>query len=519
MPKRVITTRTLNPLPFESLEPHRFEDLVRRLLYGFREWIDIEPTGRGGSDDGFDIRAWEKSDAVTNIGDEGEEGERSTNGNLWQVQGKREKSITPAKIKKILQNDIDPANPPYGYILAAATNISKTAYDIFRKELRKNGVKEFFFWGKDYLEDQLSLPANDEVLFTFFGISLSPRRRSRTSEIKFSINNKNKILKVLFGGEPLSGHDGAVPRHKTLLMRDIKDQSFPFKDEYPDFDAKPRWQEHDAVQVSSRGVYLRHREWYAYCDFENKIWDYTTAVDLTPRRHNLGRPNELRTEEEGRRIEHYWRHLAYPIQAKLKVFGFVAFEDILIIDDKGDPEYPYPHVFVDFSDKGPFSYMMANLSLSSQHEPIYGNELEASYQRTKTFPETFPDRTIGRTYDPNDLAIVGQNLRTLTSLRGFGKLYGVGGQLGQLKENELIRIPQDQSSSLDYYAEVTHCFTTTYSDYQAKQGEWEANRVKELAGRDLKAKDAVVIYEIIRVFQVGDHFAYSDSDLLIRRSC
>lgn len=54
------TTKTLGPLHFEDLEPHRFESLVRNLLYDFREWQNIEPTGQGGSDDGFDIRAWEK---------------------------------------------------------------------------------------------------------------------------------------------------------------------------------------------------------------------------------------------------------------------------------------------------------------------------------------------------------------------------------------------------------------------------------------------------------------------------
>ena len=34
MPKPT-TTRTLGPLHYEDLEPHRFEDLVRSLLYDF----------------------------------------------------------------------------------------------------------------------------------------------------------------------------------------------------------------------------------------------------------------------------------------------------------------------------------------------------------------------------------------------------------------------------------------------------------------------------------------------------
>ena len=46
-------TRTLNPLPFTDLEPKRFEDLVRQLIYDFRPWNRLEATGRAGSDDGY----------------------------------------------------------------------------------------------------------------------------------------------------------------------------------------------------------------------------------------------------------------------------------------------------------------------------------------------------------------------------------------------------------------------------------------------------------------------------------
>ena len=52
-------TRTLNPLPFGDLEPHRFEDLIRQLAYDLRPWKSLEATGRGGSDSGMDIRAIE----------------------------------------------------------------------------------------------------------------------------------------------------------------------------------------------------------------------------------------------------------------------------------------------------------------------------------------------------------------------------------------------------------------------------------------------------------------------------
>ena len=49
----------MNPLHFEDLEPHRFEDLVRQLIYDFRQWKSLEAIGRAGGDEGIDIRATE----------------------------------------------------------------------------------------------------------------------------------------------------------------------------------------------------------------------------------------------------------------------------------------------------------------------------------------------------------------------------------------------------------------------------------------------------------------------------
>src|SRR5947209_1674250 len=68
-------TRTFGPIHFEDLDPHRFEDLVRELIYDFRDWQSIEATGRSGGDAGFDIRGFEKVQALTRTEDEEEPGE------------------------------------------------------------------------------------------------------------------------------------------------------------------------------------------------------------------------------------------------------------------------------------------------------------------------------------------------------------------------------------------------------------------------------------------------------------
>src|SRR3954468_14268806 len=98
-------TRTYNPLPFTDLEPKRFEDLVRQLVYDFRSWRRLEATGRSGSDDGFDARGLEvveAPDAVAPVGQDELDDETAVDGTadrLWLIQCKRERTITPAKLK------------------------------------------------------------------------------------------------------------------------------------------------------------------------------------------------------------------------------------------------------------------------------------------------------------------------------------------------------------------------------------------------------------------------------------
>jgi hypothetical protein len=75
-------TRTYGPIHFEDLEPHRFEDLIRQLIYDYKDWQSIEATGGGGDDDGFDIRAYE-----TNSTPRAEEDEPEDRSRCWAVCG------------------------------------------------------------------------------------------------------------------------------------------------------------------------------------------------------------------------------------------------------------------------------------------------------------------------------------------------------------------------------------------------------------------------------------------------
>jgi len=175
----------MNPLHFEDLEPHRFEDLVRQLIYDYRQWKTLEATGRAGGDEGIDIRAIERIpslivDEIAQIDETPPEPEEiEPEGRLWIIQCKREVQIGPTKIRRIVFDNLSElAEKPFGYVLVAACHFSKKTRDAFREEVLNNGVEEFVLWGKEELVDQLYLPKNDHLLFVYFGISLQVRRRS-----------------------------------------------------------------------------------------------------------------------------------------------------------------------------------------------------------------------------------------------------------------------------------------------------------------------------------------------------
>ena len=338
--KKVTTTKTINPLPFNDMEPHRFEDLVRQLVYELRDWAGIEATGRAGNDAGIDIRGWECSKTVTNEAEDGEEvleGEHLIDGNLWVIQCKRESRMGPADVKRVV-GSFESEEPVYGYILVAPTNFSKKSYDTFRSEIRKKGITEYQLWGRAELEDKLLMPRNDHLLFAFFGLSLTTRKKTRTTEARFRVNNKNKIIRI-FG----DGHNSV---HSSVLLRDIEDDDYPYEDEYNNFDLQPRWEEVIAYQIHPGGLLVHIHQYYGYVNFNRGVFDYIRNVDLLQKAPRFDqRPNQ--DEHELReRAEDYWNHLPLDNQVHVEINGIIRWQEMLLIDDKGDALNEFPHIYL-----------------------------------------------------------------------------------------------------------------------------------------------------------------------------
>ena len=476
-------TRTTNPIHFEDLDPKRFEDLVRELIYDFREWQTIEATGKGGDDDGFDIRAFERGSTIS-VDDDGNEVFHPTDGNLWMIQCKREKSIPPGKIKKILE-DIDPKNPPYGYILAAATNFSKKAYDAFRDGLTELGVLEFHLWGKATLETELHQPKNDRILFTFFGISNVRRRRTRATEIRSEVINKNKIMRVL----------GDNPEQKWILARDSKDREYPYKGKYKDFDERPRWKEFEVIELHPRGVIVRLKHCYAYMDEGTGVFDFAepAIVHSNPynRSHQTTEERELR--EKVGIIQDFWERLPHANQVMFHLNGIISYEDMLVIDDKGDTWNEVPHIFVDFVDGSPISGTLAYLERGANDFGI------DDMKRKDMFPDIFPKPTFGTIYEAEPLALPETLAKQHVNFSGdLKRLFDANGRYDHLQPTDVAVVRYGQKE--ERFIQITHRYEVTKVDVERDHPNWLWD-VQQQIGREPSNDDVYIVIEFRNCYQ------------------
>jgi len=490
-------TRTYGPIHFEDLDPHRFEDLIRELIYDFKDWQSIEATGRSGSDGGFDIRAYEKVEVISHLDDENNEEAKEVHpmeGNLWMVQVKREKAIGPQKIKTIL-SDIDSKNPPYGYILAASANFSKESYDVFREELRKKGVMEFYLWGKAELEDMLYLPKNDRILFTFFGISLVSKRRTRTTETRSVISVKNKLFRIL-------GEGGQF--YKSILIRDLKDTKYPYKDEYSDFKAKPRWKEYVAFGHHPLGLWCHVHKYFAYVNKEKKEWDFTRGVDLVYRE----REDEDERQEVFKKrslVNDFWDFLPRKNKGYFVIDCIVKYADIAIVDDKGDVYYNFPHIYVDFVGKmGPFAGCRNILEINNKEI-----DLTEDYKRINIFPKKYKIEELGKIYKDKKIVLNPESQKEFKDHRldtiydRLDTIYETDGKYNFLNSRDVIQISDQETEAEKTFIQITYKFKEKAKVYieQSSDPSRTKRSIELQLGRIPADDEEMNIYEFKRIYK------------------
>ncbi len=489
MTEKPKVTRTFGPIHFEDLDPHRFEDMLRELTYDYKDWQSIEATGRSGSDEGFDIRAYEKIEVASHEEDEsGAETEvvLPMEGNLWMIQAKREKEIGPKKITEII-SDIDSSSPPYGYILAATANFSKEAYDVFHEEMRNKGVMEYYLWGKAELEDMLHQPKNDRILFTFFGISLVSKRRSRSTEIKSIISVKNKLFRLLGEGDDF---------YKEILLRDLKDTNYPYKNKYKDFATKPRWKKYAAFSNHPLGTFCHIREYFAYIDFEKKEWDYFEAYDSVRDDHEDTDEYTKRSEVHGQ-VFKVWESLPRKNKGHFCIDGLVKYADIAAVDEKGDLLNYYPHIYVDFDNrKGPFAGTVQILKIGNKEE-----ELGDDYKRIKLFSEKIGKQKTGKIYKTKKIILSAESYKEFKEYK-LDTLFEAEGKYCFLKPGDVIQIENKDNDTEEYFIQITYKAIMKVEEYLENLPDYGRVRmsIKPQLGRDYSTDEELFIYEFRRYY-------------------
>lgn len=371
-------SKTVNPLHFEDLEPHRFEDLVRQLAYDLKSWRSIEATGRLGSDDGFDARAIETTTMQSET--ENEESEYINDSRVWLIQCKREKRITPKKLEQYATDCL--FNKPekiYGFIIAAPCDFSKKARDSFIAKLREYNVQEYIIWGKAELEDLLFQPKNDHLLFAYFQISLQVNRRTAKTRIRSKLATKKKAFKVLGGL-----HD--YYNNTYVLVRDPDEIYYPYSSEVDNFDKDPTWIVREFQGYYHGGLMFLWKKFFAYIDDKQQSFDFARAYDDSNPYENPWPPttnsNELKSE-----IEEFWFSIPEQNRGWIEVTGYIPYEDIIAIDEDGDEEFEGPHIYVPFSyEKRPFGDGYYAIFQYSQN----GAQIEAPDLRNRI--EFFPKK-------------------------------------------------------------------------------------------------------------------------------
>ncbi|MBI4836317.1 MAG: restriction endonuclease [Candidatus Abawacabacteria bacterium] len=480
-------TRTYSPIHFEDLEPHRFEDLVRQLIYDFKSWQSVEATGKGGSDDGFDIRAYEK--IIARELQDDEEFHLPMNGNLWMIQCKREQSIGPKKLTSILA-EIDKDNPPYGYILVASTNFSKKAYDTFRTELRSKGVMEFHLWGKPELEDQLWQAKNDRILFTYFGISPISQRNTHTNEIRSVITTKNKLYNIL-------GRDSL--NNQPILVIDLNDEYYPDEDAYKDFDESPKWRQYEAYTYQGRNLVCIVHKYFAYVDLEKKEYDFTEEVDL------LSRIMDDRYEKTDSRdlVENVWECFPYFNQAHILVFGLIPYSEIALIDKEGDSVHNFPHLYVSFSPQfGPFSKLKSFIQTSDRTYLHKENHFISDLKRVSKFPLKFTPPKIGKIHNKKHIELK-DNIQKLFLDYKIDTLFYEKDPYTFLKPKDVISVKASTDHTSESSIQITHKCKIEAAKYikLSRESHRTQQNIKEQLGKDFDVDKEIVIYEFKRFYK------------------
>jgi hypothetical protein len=138
-------------------------------------------------------------------------------------------------------------------------------------------------WDKGELDDMFYQPKNDDVLFTFFGVSRLIRQRSLNGEVRRRLVVKRKVQRLLETSGQIE-----------VLIRDAGDGCYPYPDENEkDKERARRWSVYRLEGCRHDGLHVLWRRHLAFIDDDGIGWDFAEGMeDASPVK------NPWRTDED-----------------------------------------------------------------------------------------------------------------------------------------------------------------------------------------------------------------------------
>ncbi len=122
--------------------------------------------------------------------------------------------------------------------------------------------------------------------------------------------------------------------------------------------------------------------------------------------------------------------------------GFVRFDSIAFVDDKGDTEYNCPHLFIDFHyERGPFSGSFQYLELNEHH-----HESLDGLKRVEIFPKIFPKPSFGTVYSDKFISLDDRTRAALRHNSAGITVYDVNNKYSYLKPTDVIAVDRTEDS-------------------------------------------------------------------------
>jgi hypothetical protein len=182
--------------------------------------------------------------------------------------------------------------------------------------------------------------------------------------------------------------------------------------------------------------------------------------------------------------------------------GLIKFEDIAVIDDKGDSEFQFPHIFVDFHEtKGPF-FGFAEYLRAHEHR----RESLDGLKRIDHFPSKFDAPRIG-TVHSTKLKVEPRVTRLLSAGNAsMNTLYDVEGRFDFLAVADVIAIEgaeDKKGGSRDpLLIQITHKRMMTGKGFMGTLigDPTLKHRVEEQVGREATEHDQLRIVEFKLIY-------------------